>query len=73
MYTQLARSGWGGAYGTGRRLGSLYSSDLARRRSQAQGARILRERGYQVPSWIDLGISTKENTHFFTSFGLGVF
>lgn len=72
MYTQLARSVWVGHLGTSRRLGSLDSRDLARRCSQAQGIRVLRERGYQVPSWIELGISVKENTvvPFFQAWGV---
>lgn len=34
-------------------------SDLERRRSQAHGARM-RERGSQVPSWVELGVSARK-------------
>lgn len=72
MYTQLARSGCRGHLRTGGRLGSLDSSDLADRCSQAPGARMLGERGsHGPPRWN--GISAKKNTSFFPSFWLGVF
>lgn len=64
-----------GHLGTGRRLGSLDSSDLANRYPQAQDARMLGERGSHGPSWVELGISAKEKPVFsvFPSFWLGVF